>query len=76
MTETLKELMGRAEKWPAVDQQALARVMLDIESKHTQVDDLTEEDWKIIDKSVDQTRRGEFATEEEMATLFNKYRKA
>ncbi len=76
MTEILKELMGRAEKWPATDQQALARVMLDIESRHTQVDDLTEEDWKIIEERAAAARRGEIATDEEVEALFNKYRRA
>ena len=73
--ETLKELMGRAEKWPEADQEALAQVMSDIERRHTQVDELTDEDWKIIDKSVEETHRGKFATDEEVAALFNKYRK-
>jgi len=73
MTQRLKELMKRAESWPAKEQEALADVMDDIEQRHDRIPELTDDDWKVIDQRV---ALGDIATDEEVAAVFNRYRRA
>jgi polyhydroxyalkanoate synthesis regulator phasin len=73
MTQRLKELMKRAENWPAKEQEALADVMDDIEQRHDRIAELTDDDWKVIDQRV---AHGDIATDEEVAAVFNRYRRA
>lgn len=50
------------------------RVLLEIEAEGTGVYHLTEEDRRAIELSMEEARRGEFATDEEVATVFDRYR--
>ncbi len=45
----LQQIMQRAERWSEMEQEALVRVAEDIENLHSNAEELTEEDWKIID---------------------------
>jgi hypothetical protein len=71
MSGKLKELMARAEQWPPAEQEALAAVMLDIENR-SMTEEITPEDLAIIDQRIATDKR---ASDEEVAALFNKYRK-
>jgi hypothetical protein len=70
----LKNLLTRAEKWPADAQADLLQAALVIERNQEQGSELTEEDWKIIDARIAGAARGEIATDAEMEALFGKYR--
>ena len=76
MTATLKDILDRAQTWPEEDQQRLVQVALMIEDQQAVDDELTDEDWAIIDASVESAKRGEIATDEEVAALFAKFRPA
>jgi predicted transcriptional regulator len=70
----LKDVLARAEHWTATAQDRLVQAALEIEQTQDQEFELTEEDWKIIDQRVAASARGEFATDQEVEAIFNKYR--
>ncbi len=73
-TKVLEALMERAASWPNEAQAELVRFMIDTEAKHFGVFRLNDEDRKRIERSLASARRGEFATDEEVAALFSRYR--
>jgi hypothetical protein len=73
-TKSLDTLMERAASWPEEAQAELVRFMIDTEAKHFGVYRLSDEDRAKIQKSLASARRGEFATDEEVAALFARYR--
>jgi hypothetical protein len=75
MTKPLEVLMERAANWSEEAQAELVQAMLAIEEKHGGVYRFSDEERAAIDKSVEQARRGEFATGEEVAALFGRYRR-
>jgi hypothetical protein len=75
-TTVLENILGRVGEWSPEAQEELVRFVLEIEQRNAHADDLTDEDWKIIDERVEAARRGEIATDEEVAALFGKYRLA
>ncbi len=73
--KTLDALMERAASWPEEAQAELVRFMIDTEAKHFGIFRLDDEDRRRIELSLASARRGEFATDEEVAALFSRYRK-
>ena len=74
-TKTLEALMERAASWPEEAQAELVRFMIDTEAKHFGVYRLTEEERAAIRKGLDDARQGRFASDEQIAELFNRYRR-
>jgi hypothetical protein len=74
-TKTLEALMERAASWPDEAQAELVRFMIDTEAKHFGAFRLDDEDRARIDRSLAAARRGEFASDDEVAALFARYRK-
>jgi len=74
-SKPLGTLLERAESWPDEAQAELVRFMIDMEAKHFGVYRLSDEDRARIERSLAAAKRGEFATDEEVAALFNRYRK-
>lgn len=74
-TRTLETLMERAASWPEEAQAELVRFMIDTEAKHFGVYRLDDEDRTRIERSMAAARRGEFASDDEVAALFARYRK-
>ena len=72
--KTLEVLMERAASWPEEAQAELVRFMIDTEARHFGAFDLDDEDRKRIERSLASAGRGEFATEEQVAALFSRYR--
>lgn len=75
MTKPLDVLMERAAGWSEEAQAELVQAMLAIEEKHAGAYKFSDAERAAIDKSVEQARRGEFATDEEVAALFDRYRR-
>ncbi len=73
-TKTLDALMERAASWPDEAQAELVRFMIDTEAKHFGVYRLSDEDRERIERSLAAADRGEFASDEEVAALFRRYR--
>jgi hypothetical protein len=75
MTKRLKELMQRAETWPDEVQERAIASLEAIEELQSRGDDLTDKDWEIIGQRIDAARRGEIATDEEVAAVFDRHRR-
>ncbi len=74
-TKTLEALMERAASWPDEAQAELVRFMIDTEAKHFGVYRLTDDERAAIRKGLDDARHGRFASDEEVADLFNRFRR-
>ncbi len=73
-TKPLDALMERAASWPEEAQAELVQFMLDIEVKYYGAYRLDDDDRARIQKSIDASKRGEFASDEDVAALFARYR--
>jgi predicted transcriptional regulator len=67
-------VLDRVKTWPPERQEEAMRVLLEMEAEVRGVYHLTEEDRREIELSMEEARRGEFATDEEVAAVFNRYR--
>jgi hypothetical protein len=74
-TKSVDALMERAASWPEEAQAELVRFMIDTEAKHFGVYRLDDEDRARIERSLAAARRGDFASDDEVAALFARYRK-
>ncbi|MEJ0077086.1 MAG: hypothetical protein WDO17_16905 [Alphaproteobacteria bacterium] len=75
MTKTeIDAVLDRVKTWPPERQEEAAAMLLEFEAEVTGVYHLTEEDRREIELSMEEARRGEFATDEEVAAVFNRYR--
>ena len=72
MIQTIRELLTRVETWPKEAQEELAESMRTIESRHAIDDELTDDDWRIIDKRVLQKN---IAPDEKVEEVFARYRR-
>jgi hypothetical protein len=70
----LKDVLARAEHWPASAQDKLVKAALEIEQVQDADFELTAEDWKMIDDRIAGSARGEIATDEEVEAVYKKYR--
>jgi hypothetical protein len=75
MTKTeIEAVLDRVKTWPPERQEEAMLVLLEMEADATGVYRLTEDDRRAIELSQEQARRGEFATDEQVAAVFNRYR--
>jgi len=73
-SKPLGTLLERAESWPDEAQAELVRFMIDMEAKHFGVYRLSDEEREAVRKGLEDARQGRFATDEEVAALFARYR--
>jgi hypothetical protein len=73
--DQVKEILDRVLTWPQERQEDIARLALEIERLHAGDDELTDEDWKIIDERSKASQRGNLASDEEVAGVFNRFRR-
>jgi predicted transcriptional regulator len=72
--DQIDAVLDRVRSWPPERQEEAMRVLLEIEAKGTEVYQLSEEELADIEEGMAEVRRGEFASDEEVAALFNRYR--
>jgi predicted transcriptional regulator len=76
MTKTeIDAVLERVRTWPAEKQEDALRALLEIEAEGTEVYKLSDDERAAIEEGMAQARRGEFATDEEVAALFARYRR-
>jgi hypothetical protein len=73
---TLKDVLDRAKHWPPSAQEELVRAAMIIERNQDADFDLTADDWKIIDERIAAAAAGDIASDQEVETVFGKYRLA
>jgi predicted transcriptional regulator len=74
-TRVLSEILERAKSWPERDQAELLEFALEIEARQQGEEyQATPEELEAIDRGLEDARAGRFATEEEVAAVFAKYR--
>ena len=74
-TKSLDALMERAASWPEEAQAELVRSMLDIEIKYFGVHRLSDEERVAIREGLDAAKRGDFASDEQIAEVFDRFRR-
>jgi len=73
-TPMLEGLIERAAGWPADAQAELLRSALDIELRYLGSYPLSDEDRAALALSAENVRQGRYATDEEAAAVFDRYR--
>jgi predicted transcriptional regulator len=76
MSPATKSLLEQVQSWPIEDQEELAELAREIESRRTGVYKLSEEERAAVRAGMEDARRGNFATEEEMEEFYQLHRRA
>jgi predicted transcriptional regulator len=73
MSKNLREIVERAETWPAEAQEEAIATLQAIEAEFAEPYELTEDDRKAIDRGLEDVRHGRIASDEEVNRLFARY---
>lgn len=76
MKNLLENLLERASGWSDEAQAELVEAMLEIEAKHAGVYHLDDEERAAVRRGLQEVRDGKFASEEAVAAVFDRYRRA
>jgi predicted transcriptional regulator len=74
MTALTKKLLDEVQTWPLEDQEELAEYAREIRGRRTGVYKLSEEERAGIERGLADMRAGRFATDEQIAAIFQKAR--
>ncbi len=74
--EQIDAIFERVRSWPLERQEDAAEVLLTLERQGTDVYELSDDEIAEIELALEEAERGEFATDEEMKALFDRYRGA
>ena len=70
--EQIKAVFDRALAWPPERQAQAAEILILLEAQGEMPLRLSDEEWAAIQEGDAEAERGEFASDEEMATLFRR----
>jgi predicted transcriptional regulator len=73
--EQIEAVFGRVRTWPERRQEDAAKLLLAMEAHGTVVYQLSEEEQADIEESLAEIDRGEVASDEEVAEVFNRFRR-
>ena len=76
MSPGTRTLLEQVESWPLEDQEELAGVAREIESRRTGVYRLSDEERTAVRAGIDAARRGDFASDEEMDEFYRRHSRA
>jgi hypothetical protein len=71
----IEAVLDRVRTWPLSRQEDAAQVLLQMEANGTGVYHLSEEELEDIEAALEEVERGEVASDDEVAAVFNKYRR-
>ena len=76
MSPGTKTLLEQVQSWPEQDQEELADVAREIESRRSGVYRLSDEERTAVRAGMDAARRGDFASDEEMDEFYRLHHRA
>jgi hypothetical protein len=76
MSPKTKTLLEQVQSWPEEDQEELADVAREIESRRTGVYRLSDDERTAVRAGLDAARRGDFAADEEIEALYRLHHRA
>jgi hypothetical protein len=74
MNKMVETLLERIADWPEEAQAELVQSIVDIETKHLGVYKLSPDERAAIERGLEEMRLGKFASDEQVAAVFNRYR--
>jgi predicted transcriptional regulator len=74
MNKMVETLLERIADWPEEAQAELVQSIVDIETKHLGVYKLDPDERAAIERGLEEMRQGKFASNEQVAAVFNRYR--
>jgi predicted transcriptional regulator len=74
MNKMVETLLERIADWPEEAQAELVQSIVDIETKHLGVYKLNPDERAAIERGLEEMRQGRFASDEQVAAVFNRYR--
>jgi len=74
MNKMVETLLERIADWPEEAQAELVQSIVDIETKHLGVYKLDPDERAAIKRGLEEMRQGKFASDEQVAAVFNRYR--
>ena len=74
--ETLDTLIERAESWPEEARAELVQFMINTETKHFGAYRLSDEERAAVRVGLAQAKRGKFASESKVQSVFKRFRRA
>jgi len=75
-TKLLEDVLERVETWPKERQEDAAWLLMAMEAQGTSPYRLTEEQREQVRAALKEVERGEVASDEEVAAVFDRYRRA
>ena len=72
--DEIEAVFERVRTWPPERQEDAARILLEMEAQGTGAYHLTDEELADIEEAMAEMRRGEVATDEKVAAMFNRAR--
>jgi predicted transcriptional regulator len=74
MNKMVETLLERIADWPEEAQAELVQSIVDIETKHLGVYKLEPDERAAIERGLEEMRQGKFASDEQVAAVFNRHR--
>jgi len=69
----LRKIIDRVPKWPKAAQDELLRSMTEIETRYSNLYQVTDADRAALDRSAQDVRKGLIATDEEVESVFGRF---
>jgi predicted transcriptional regulator len=76
MSPGTKALLEQVQSWPEEDQEELAEIAREIESRRSGVYRLSDDERASVRAGMDDARRGDFASEEEIEAFYRLHHRA
>ncbi len=73
--EQIKAILDRVLSWPPERQQDAAEMLMVLEAQEGELYHPSDDEWAAIQEGLDQARRGELASDEEIEALWKRFGK-
>jgi hypothetical protein len=75
-TKDLKQLLERVPEWPQEAQDELRRSVAEIETRYSKVYRVDDDERAALNRSAEDVRKGRFATDDEVESVFGRFHRA